>query len=396
MGTPCLGHAVLLLFCSLAQAQAPEHGEVYWADQFPGKDMGEKINRAITAANGGVIKIPAGQFTYSTPIKISKNLALEGSGKTTLISTSPTNNQIEVLPGANHATIAHLMLYTGPAIKPTAGAGIKVNASFVRISDVTIWNQYDGIRALAIQNVYVDHCDIRAINDDLRTEGTVGLVVSNSKLYSGGPSTGLHLTSAAGIWLTDVEMYNGLHGIVFDPAADTNVVQVFAKGVVVDTTIQDGILIAGVGVVGHVDFTDSWTAGSVDGNGISFTNPNANGFSWTGGFIRGNHLNGAYIRTGTNIQILAAQISANGQRNITHDNSYGIRIAPGVRNFRISQCFLGPTGSDNRTQTYGVFIDPGSTDFFQIIDNMDTGDTKGLMADGSTGKHKVVRGNLPE
>ena len=148
--------------------------------------------------------------------------------------------------------------------------------------------------------------------------------------------------------------------------------------------------------MGHVDFTDSWTAGSVDGNGINFSNPNTNGFSWTGGFIRGNHLNGAYIRAGTNIQILAAQISANVQRNTTRDNTNGIRIGPGVRNFRISQCFLGPTGGDNRTQTYGVFMDPGPTDFFQIIDNMDTGDTKGLMADGSTGKHKVIRGNLPE
>jgi hypothetical protein len=221
-------------------------------------------------------------------------------------------------------------------------------------------------------------------------------VVTNSKLYSGGPSTGLHLTRAAGIWLTDVEMYNGLHGIVFDPPAGSNVTQVFAKGVIVDTTTRDGILIAGTGVVGHVDFTGSWTAGSVEGNGINFTNPNTNGFSWTSGFIRGNHLNGAYIRAGINIQILGAQISANGQRNGTHDNTYGIRIGPGVRNFRISQCFLGPTGGDNSTQTYGVFIDPGSSDFFQVIDNMDTGDTKGAISDGSTGRHKIVRDNLRE
>jgi hypothetical protein len=343
-----------------------------------------------------VIKLPAGNFIYSTPIKINKNIALEGSGKTTLVSSSATNNQIEILPGADHATIAHLMLYTAPAIKPTAGTGIKVNASFVRISDVTIWNQYDGIQALAVQNVYVNDCDIRAVHDDLSANGVVNLTVSNSKLYSGGPSTGLHLTRAAGIWLTDLEMYNGLHGIVFDPPAGSNVSQVFAKGVIVDTTTRDGILIAGSGVVGHVDFTDSWTAGSVEGNGINFTSPNTNGFSWTGGFIRGNHLNGVSIRAGINIQIIGAQVSANGQRNNTHDNTYGIRIGAAVRNFRISQCFLGPTGGDNATQTYGVLIDPGSSDFFQVIDNMDTGDVKGIISDGSTGKHKIIRGNLPE
>jgi hypothetical protein len=397
METALWRYFLVLLLSSVAQAQAPEHANMYWADRFPGKDLGEKINSAVAAASGGVIKIPAGQFAYSTPIKINKNIRLEGSGKTTLVSASATSDQIDVLPGANYATIADLGLYTEGRIKPTSGAGIRVNASFVRISDVTVWNQYDGIVSQGPQNLQIEDCDIRAVHDEISVSGTLNVTITQSKLYSGGASsTGLRLTRAGGVWLTDVDIFNGLHGVVFDPPAGAVVGQVLAKGVVVDSTSGHGIVVGGSGTVFHVDFSGSWTAGSAQGNGISFENANTNGFSWRGGFIRGNHLNGAYIHSGTNIQVIGTQVSANGQRNATHDNTYGIRIGPGAKNVRISECFLGPTGNDNATQTYGVFVDSGATDFLQIIGNIDTGDTKGLVADYSKGKHKVISGNLPE
>jgi hypothetical protein len=390
---PFLLFVILHLFGLPGWTQTPDRGQAYWVDQFPGRDMGEKINNAL-ASSEPVIRIPAGEFTYSTPIRINRSVRLEGSGKTTLISTSGTSDQIELGPGADYSSIDNLKIYTKTTEAPTSGVGIKVNARFVEISGVTIWNQFDGIVALGPQNLSIENCDIRSVNDNIHVMGGSGLTVTNTKLYAGGNTTGLHLTEAAGIWLTDVEIFGGATGILFDPSPSQGVRQIFAKGVVVDTVNKDGISVAGSGPVYHVDFVDSWVAGSKTGNGINFTNPRTNGFVWTGGFIRGNHLNGVLIQAGTNIEIAGAQISANGQQNGTQDNTYGVKVAAGVGHFKIANCFLGPTGYDNQTQSYGVFIASGASDFFQVTNNMDTGNTKGHIIDNSTGKHKVVSGNL--
>jgi len=286
-------------------------------------------------------------------------------------------------------------------LAPTGGAGITVSASFVHVSNVRIWNQYNGIVFNGPQNLYIDDCDIRCLANDLWQTGGVNLAVRDTKLYgSSGPSTGLHLTNGAGIWLTDVEIWGNARGIVIDPGQHEGVGQVFAKGVVVDTSHQqDGILMGGSGAVFHIDFAESWVAGSEKGYGINLNNSHTNGFTWSGGFIRENHLSGVFIQAGENIQILGTQISANGHNNTTGHDTYGVSVAPGVSHFMIADCLIGRTGFDEEgggtmRQSVGIYIAPGDSDFFEVINNMDAGNTEGLLVDNSRGKRKVIQGNL--
>lgn len=378
--------------------------KVYWASDFEGRDMAERINHAIAAAApGSTVMAPGGSFLHSSPIRIDKTIRLEGAGsaETTFVSTGLASDQIEIVKGGDYSTVANLGLYTQGNLAPTGGAGITVSASFVHVSNVRIWNQYNGIVFNGPQNLYIDDCDIRCLANDLWQTGGVGLTVRDTKLYGGsGPSTGLHLTNGAGIWLTDVEIYGNSRGIVIDPGEHEVVGQVFAKGVVVDTTHQqDGILIGGSGRVFHIDFAESWVAGSEKGYGINLNNSHTNGFTWSGGFIRANYLSGVFMQAGENIQILGTQISANGHNNTTGHNTYGVSVAPGVSHFMIADCLIGKTGFDEEgggtmRQSVGIYIAPGDSDFFEVINNMDAGNTEGLLVDNSRGKRKVIQGNL--
>lgn len=366
--------------------------------------MAERINHAIAAAApGSTVMAPGGSFLHSSPIRIDKTIRLEGAGsaETTFVSTGLASDQIEIVKGGDYSTVANLGLYTQGNLAPTGGAGITVSASFVHVSNVRIWNQYNGIVFNGPQNLYIDDCDIRCLANDLWQTGGVGLTVRDTKLYGGsGPSTGLHLTNGAGIWLTDVEIYGNSRGIVIDPGEHEVVGQVFAKGVVVDTTHQqDGILIGGSGRVFHIDFAESWVAGSEKGYGINLNNSHTNGFTWSGGFIRANYLSGVFMQAGENIQILGTQISANGHNNTTGHNTYGVSVAPGVSHFMIADCLIGKTGFDEEgggtmRQSVGIYIAPGDSDFFEVINNMDAGNTEGLLVDNSRGKRKVIQGNL--
>jgi hypothetical protein len=385
-------------------ASSADDHKVYWASDFEGADMAEKINHAIAAAPpGSAIMVPGGSYIHASPIRIDKTIRLEGVGsaETTLVSTSLTNDQIEIVKGADYSAVFNLGLYTQGNLAPTAGAGITVSASFVHLSKLRIWNQYNGVVFNGPQNLYIDDCDIRCLANDLWQTGGVGLVVHDTRLYgSTGPSTGLHLTHGAGIWLTDVEIYGNARGIVIDPGPHEIVSQIFAKGVVVDTSHQqDGILIGGSGAVSHFDFVDSWTAGSEKGYGLNINNKTTNGITWSGGFIRANYLSGVFIQAGQNIQILGAQISANGHNNGTGHDTYGVSVAPGVSHFMIADCVIGKTGFDEEgggtmRQSIGIYIAPGASDFFEVINNMDAGNTKALVVDNSRGKHKVISGNL--
>jgi hypothetical protein len=366
--------------------------------------MAERINHAIAAAApGSTVMAPGGSFLHSSPIRIDKTIRLEGAGsaQTTFVSTGLASDQIEIVKGGDYSTVANLGLYTQGDLAPTGGAGITVSASFVHVSNVRIWNQYNGIVFNGPQNLYIDDCDIRCLANDLWQTGGVNLAVRDTKLYgSSGPSTGLHLTNGAGIWLTDVEIWGNARGIVIDPGQHEGVGQVFAKGVVVDTSHQqDGILMGGSGAVFHIDFAESWVAGSEKGYGINLNNSHTNGFTWSGGFIRENHLSGVFIQAGENIQILGTQISANGHNNTTGHDTYGVSVAPGVSHFMIADCLIGRTGFDEEgggtmRQSVGIYIAPGDSDFFEVINNMDAGNTEGLLVDNSRGKRKVIQGNL--
>lgn len=85
------------------------------ADQFPGADMGAKINAAIAdlgtctyptgigdAGCGGTVYIPAGQWTIATPIQVTNGIRLRGAGRmATVLKAANGLNQSVILIGVN-------------------------------------------------------------------------------------------------------------------------------------------------------------------------------------------------------------------------------------------------------------------------------------------------------
>jgi hypothetical protein len=65
-----------------AKSVTDRGGQVYNALGYPGSDIGAQVNAAIAAspATGGIVFIPAGSYTYGTPIVVNKPLWLTGSG----------------------------------------------------------------------------------------------------------------------------------------------------------------------------------------------------------------------------------------------------------------------------------------------------------------------------
>lgn len=87
------------------------------ASEFPGPDMGEKINAAIAdlgtcayptgitdAGCGGTVYIPAGQWTISTPIQVTNGIRLRGAGRmATVLKAANGLNHSVILIGVNAA-----------------------------------------------------------------------------------------------------------------------------------------------------------------------------------------------------------------------------------------------------------------------------------------------------
>lgn len=79
---------------------ATDHGsQVYNALGYPGSDIGAQVNAATAAspATGGIVFIPAGSYTYSTPIVLNKPVWLTGSGAySTRLTYTGSGNGIRV------------------------------------------------------------------------------------------------------------------------------------------------------------------------------------------------------------------------------------------------------------------------------------------------------------
>lgn len=108
---------------ALDAARTGDH-KVYWASDFEGRDMAERINHAIAAAApGSTVMAPGGSFFHSSPIRIDKTIRLEGAGsaETTFVSTGLASDQIEIVKGGDYSTVANLGLHTQGNLAPTGG-----------------------------------------------------------------------------------------------------------------------------------------------------------------------------------------------------------------------------------------------------------------------------------
>jgi hypothetical protein len=202
------------------------------ATEFPGADMGARINAAIAdfgtaqygafaagPASGGIVFVPSGEWTISTPIRLTSGIRLMGAGRMqTVLRAADGLNHSVILVGVNAAETGaatgvmfggiYNLTVDGNAIHQTATShGIHLGL-FARLE----------IRSLRIENTRND-C-IRADNGaGTGAAGASGVLILDdlsllAPLEGTAPprsSNGIYLWGVADSIITDVD-YNGLAG----------------------------------------------------------------------------------------------------------------------------------------------------------------------------------------
>jgi hypothetical protein len=243
-----IGHFKLLIFLNVAllfgnhglgqsNGASPAGGQanlpgIRSANLFPGADMGAKINAAIAdfgtaqygpfaagPASGGIVFVPSGEWTISTPVRLTSGIRLMGAGRMqTVLRAADGLNHSVILVGVNAAETGtapaamfsgiYNLTVDGNAIHQTATShGIHLG-SFARLE----------IRSIRIENTRND-C-IRADNGAGTgvTGGSGVLILDDISLLapmegSAPPhsSNGIYLWGVSDSILTDVD-FNGLNG----------------------------------------------------------------------------------------------------------------------------------------------------------------------------------------
>jgi hypothetical protein len=129
------------LECSVAHASTA----YAVATDFPGKDIGDKVNSAISSlgVNGGTVYIPPGDYSFSTAIQFSAVLS----------GINPGGANISILGGGRNATV---LRYTGKAqsIKCTNPGGGANSPSSGGLSNFTLI----GTNAPSSVGIYIQSC----------------------------------------------------------------------------------------------------------------------------------------------------------------------------------------------------------------------------------------------
>ena len=230
--------------------------------QFPGADIGAKINAAAvvsvcTVINGCTIKLPAGIFAFSTTINLPSYTALVGDGSdgTTELDWTPTSGTAISLVGATGDTLHGFLLRNNVASSTSTGIVVGANSQVTTIDSVGIGSANDtqgfavnlnvgGTDTTPTYNTVIRNLDSRAYNaNGVKIHHAVGVyisIVKNYAILSNGilsPSTGhtynpgspscnvsgavglLIDTGTSGVQADDIE--NGCAGTIYQNSMPT-------------------------------------------------------------------------------------------------------------------------------------------------------------------------------
>jgi len=224
--------------------------------QFPGADIGAKINAAAvvsvcTAINGCRLELPAGAFPFSTPIVLPSYVAMMGGGSdgTTELDWTPTSGTAISLAGSTGDTLYGFLLRNNVAASTATGISVGANAQVTTIDSVGIGSANDsqgfavnlnigGTDTLPAFNTVVRNLDSRAYNANgiiiSHAVGTYISIVKNYAILSSGILTqspgssscntsgaiGLLIdTGTSGVQADDIE--NGCAGTIYQNSAPT-------------------------------------------------------------------------------------------------------------------------------------------------------------------------------
>jgi hypothetical protein len=149
---------------------------------------------------------------------------------------------------------------------------------------------------------------------------------------------------------------------------------------------------AGLGF--HTD--GSYIGSSLTGNGVNLTSAWKGEVTIQGTRIFGNAQHGILLDAGVTSKFGDNIVCEN---SIASSGSYnGITVGSNISNFTITNNSVGLTPpSTSNTQSYGIYVNSGSSDYYIIQGNLGqgtTGNINGTLSDNGSGSNKSVTGNI--
>ena len=376
-----------------------------------GTDNTAAIQAAINSlgAAGGTVVLGVGLYKISSEININvEGIKLIGQNKeaSTLIQSTASSKILNITSVAKHFELQSVGF--DYSVTPVAGAtAIYQAGSFCSFSDFLITKCYIGLE--------LNTCVANKVqNFDIRSYSYIGIYVteSNDAFFSNfvldastqanGSLGGIRLyNKCEAINFVNGDVIRGVYGLTTDAstyALRARPAACIFTGVFFDSSktncafINNSVDIDFIGCwfsfAGYTDVPPSVPA-------VGVTLAQTDDMRFTGGRVVNCH--GA----GVNIGALSTNAKFNGftarDNGLSATGTYaGISVSPGASGFQVVDCTLG--GGQNLysvvTQSYGLEIQAGSSDFYVVKDNLMLGNTLGGMIDGGTGTNKHIAHNI--
>lgn len=148
----------------------------------------------------------------------------------------------------------------------------------------------------------------------------------------------------------------------------------------------------GTGIVKQFRSSNDWFQGNGVGIRLSGGGTGAiDGAVFTSPLILFNKNEGIlYLNQyGKNIQIIGAMVAGNGEQTTAVYN--GLTILAGCGNIQVRGGQFGQSNGMNNTQSIGIYIAPGTSDYISIIGADVRGNINAGLSNGATGTHNIIK-----
>lgn len=373
------------------------------------------INAAATAG-GGQVYLPPGTYRLNSGISwTASNIHLVGSGQgvTIILANFATGNVISVgSSGTNPASCSIRRMNFRSNVARSSGAGILFTQTFnCSIEDVTFDNDSPSYYYIDIQ---IDGYANNFINVLRRVIcrgnnayaaiviGANGSIVQDIWLVDsviGGHSYGIICYNVSGFYVSNTDVIQCNVGMLTYPNASQQVKQIFATNLLLDGSNTDGGQIyTNGGNCTILEFANcetnfNGTSTSHSGLVISQGSGTISGINIVNHQSVVNSGDGILILSGSEIVISNPQVSCNS--TASSGAKHGIEIAANVSNFSVIGGFSGQGFySATNQQGYGILVNTGTSNYYNIIGVLVRGNVTGGVGDGGSGASKNVIYNI--
>lgn len=394
----------------------------------PGEDMGTFLNAISTP--GQTYCFTPQTFTFSsTPFKISapsafgrgfSSLIGSSAGATVFITSSGTADILNMTwPLASlqntqgdlggFTTITQITFDS--SVTRTGGYAVDCLCADLVVSYDNFQNQWNGVGIQPTSVgyggdfIFVEH-DIfdNWRNDGVDYFGGASLRVEHSEFIA------QTVTSNAAIKLAPI--FNGAGGFYFNdndfsavinfgPLYDlqvdsTNgfVYAILSEGNFYDRNRSNALRINAVtNSVHDIQFIHDWFCCSVNDGAILTGSAAIDTVKFSSDSFLDNNQNGLNVATSTATNIVVGDSQFYGNSHSPSNMYSGVNIAAGVTHFTVENSIAAQQSIFGNTQQWGIIVQTGGSDYYNIIGNIVTPNLTGGVSDGGAGTHKTITGN---